>query len=91
MKNSHVLACNIRTVLIDAWDPLGVCGNANLNDEYDSYIPQIVAALQTKVDVKEIEDLLRMIEQDALGVTSPDERLSRSALLLSQLAARDVS
>ncbi len=35
----------IRTILLNDWDPLGVGENSNLSDEYDNYIPGILLLL----------------------------------------------
>ena len=37
---------NIRTVLMEHWDPIGVSEMPEAADEYDSYIPNIKALLR---------------------------------------------
>ncbi|MDR6530098.1 hypothetical protein J2800_000822 [Caulobacter rhizosphaerae] len=62
----------IRQVLFADWDPLQVGSNPNLSDEYDSYLPKVMAAIDTG-GAEGIVDTLVQIEDD-LGVDPVDDR-----------------
>ena len=42
----HQRIARVRRVLLDQWDPLNVGDNRKLSDEYDSYLGEIVKALE---------------------------------------------
>lgn len=62
----------VRQILFADWDPLQVGGNPNLSDEYDSYLPKVMKAIDTG-DAERIVDALVQIEDD-LGVGPVDDR-----------------
>jgi len=61
----------IRQVLFRDWDPAGVNYNANLHDEYDSYIAPVHTVLVRSCSEDELIDLLRRTEFDEMGIASP--------------------
>jgi hypothetical protein len=69
---AHNRVERLRRVLLDEWDPIGVGSNPNLADEYDSYIPRIIKALDTGETPEAIAELLFGIEVNWGGV--PEER-----------------
>ncbi len=59
----------VRAILLSDWDPL-VGNNPNLADEYDTYVPRVMRAVEGGASEREISDLLLDCEED-LGVPSP--------------------
>lgn len=61
----------VRKILLDEWDPLSVGGMPSLADEYDKYLPRIVAAVMSGESEGRISRLLFEIERDQLCVPEP--------------------
>ena len=66
---------SIRQVLFQDWDPIGVNGNLNLQDEYDDYIAPVYRILMGSRSEQELVDFLFQTERDTIGLQcgSPDE------------------
>ena len=62
----------IRRVLMEKWDPIGVADVLQAQDEYDSYICGVIDLLQDQASREEIEEHLRRIESDTMGMTDAD-------------------
>ena len=74
----------IRLVLNDSWDPIGVAGD--VPDEYDGYIADLYTLLQRDKADEPIIQHLRGIEADRMGLTtSSRERLQEVVRKLRQL------
>jgi hypothetical protein len=74
----------IRSVLNDSWDPIGVAGN--VRDEYDGYIADLYTLLQLEKSDEPIIQHLRRIEADRMGLVAPSrERLQEVVRKLRQL------
>lgn len=58
MKNKAIIE-EIRFVLINDWDPLGIGDNHILSDEYDSYIGSIMKILIQKLPDEDVVELLK--------------------------------
>jgi hypothetical protein len=56
---------SVRRVL-NRWDPIGVADA--VDDEYDSYIPQLLALLRSGADEAMLEKSLLEIERDRMGL-----------------------
>ena len=52
-----------RRILLADWDPLSIGDNPALADEYDDFIPEIVAALERDATTSELTELLLDMEQ----------------------------
>jgi hypothetical protein len=59
----------IHDILIQEWDPIGVCDEPKAQDEYDSYIPPIYRLLTEVVSVETLARYLERIETDWLGLS----------------------
>lgn len=70
----HQRIARIRQVLLDQWDPLCVGDNRKLADEYDSYLGEIVKALDGQVGVEQLAKLLAAIEEGWFDETWSKER-----------------
>ena len=77
VEGDHVrekLWIDIRTILMEHWDPIGVCGESNATDEYDNYIPKIKALLKDQASVEAIMDYLDWVASERMGFTSQREK-----------------
>jgi hypothetical protein len=63
----HVLA-EIRKVLWEKWDPIGINGSLEASDEYNGYAGGVYALLQRGATDNEIADYLRGIETGNMGL-----------------------
>ena len=68
----HKIILEIRSVLINDWDPVKIGENPNLIDEYDSYIGLIIKVLIQNSTVDEIVELLKRIETKEMGIENFD-------------------
>jgi len=66
------LIANIRYVLFNEWDPIGIGDNSNLSDEYDGYIGSIISMLKQKSPVESIATFLKNIEKTEMGIDVVD-------------------
>jgi hypothetical protein len=70
----------VNEVLHYIWDPIGVRGEPNARDEYDSYVPQIYSLLQRDAAAEEIATHLDRIATEDMGLNSN----KKHALLTAQ-------
>lgn len=63
---------DIRAVLINDWDPVGIGNNANLSEEYDGYIGSIIQILMQKSSIESIFLFLKKIENEDMGGINTD-------------------
>ncbi|SFK55551.1 hypothetical protein [Methylocapsa palsarum] len=77
MNNTEETTKRIRTILLKDWDPLGVGDNPNLADEYDAYIPSVLALLGNHCTVDELERHLLGVE--ASWELAPDSTAAQTA------------
>jgi hypothetical protein len=68
---------NIRTILLEDWDPLGVGDNPHLTDEYDAYIPGILRLVDNHCPADQLERYLLDIEEK--WELTPDAAASQAA------------
>jgi hypothetical protein len=64
------LCQRVNEVLHYIWDPIGVRGEPNARDEYDSYVPQIYSLLQRDAAAEEIATHLDRIATENMGLNS---------------------
>jgi hypothetical protein len=66
---------SIRHVLFYTWDPIGINDQAQIDDEYDSYIGPIYRMLVENRKEEELVQRLLQFERDAMGLPSrlPEE------------------
>jgi hypothetical protein len=69
----------VRTVLMEEWDPIGVCGEPYATNEYDSYIPELKALIRSKSNVETVIDYLDWVASERMGFTSQRERSRQAA------------
>jgi hypothetical protein len=80
----------IRTILLNDWDPIDVGDNPNLSDEYDAYLPDLTKLVTDGASGDEIAEYLKTVEE-TLGLKLPTERRRRAAEALARLTIRSKS
>jgi|HubBroStandDraft_6_1064221.scaffolds.fasta_scaffold3013605_1 hypothetical protein len=73
MKYEDELHSRIREVLHYIWDPIGVRGEPNARDEYDSYAPHVYTLIQNGATAEQIADHLEKIATERMGLNSNKE------------------
>lgn len=66
---------DIKKILLRDWDPIGISLVSEVKDddnEYDSYIPDVYALLNSGKNVDEISKYLMSVEINRMGIT-PDQ------------------
>lgn len=58
----------IREVLFQGWDPIGLSDNPKLNDEYDSYIGSVYRILASSRSAEKLIDYLFEAENETIGM-----------------------
>jgi len=69
----------LRAILLSEWDPLCIGDNPKLADEYDRYLPILLALLQGDVDQATIAKTLERIEREEIGMQSPSSGIEKAA------------
>lgn len=75
----------VRTILMEHWDPIGICGEPNATNEYDSYIPNIIALLRARASVEVMLDYLDWVASERMGFISQRERARTAVARLLRL------
>ena len=88
VKRTTELFHSVRQVLLSDWDPLEVGENPALIDEYDSYVPAILEALQGDSPREHLISELQRIEQSLGCTVSPRERETAAEKLLRFFESR---
>ncbi|HEX5322816.1 MAG TPA: hypothetical protein VFW40_03445 [Capsulimonadaceae bacterium] len=65
----------IRLILLVIWDPIGIFGMEEAEDEYDSYALGVYGLLKRGATKEEIIDHLHQIETDQIGLFPPRDRM----------------
>ena len=78
-------ARELRQILMNEWDPIGVAGIPEAADEYDSYLGQIAERLRRGESGDEIGDYLTWVEEEWMGLRPTSRERAR------ELGARLVS
>ena len=95
MKHDHSshrrFIVQVRAVLLDKWDPIGIGDNPMLKDEYDAYLADIVRMLEdSSTTPVTISDYLMNVENNKLGLPSnPTSRLVASKALMELVKSDD--
>lgn len=70
-------------VLHYLWDPIGVSGIPLARDEYQSYVPQVVALLDENSDAEQLARYLNEVVTERMGLSeNADATLQVVAILL---------
>jgi hypothetical protein len=88
-ERSRKIRVELRKVLMEQWDPIGVNGVFEASDEYDSYIGGVYGLLSRKVSDQELASHLRKIETQRMGLDQLDaSRLPKVARELREAFER---
>lgn len=83
MSSGHIsnseLALRIGEVLHYLWDPIGVRGTVTARDEYDMYVPQVIAQMLRDESPSRFADLLNRIEDELMGLMPNRARAEQAA------------
>ena len=75
----------IHHILLDEWDPIGVSGIEEAQDEYDSYINDVLVLLGNKATEQEFFNFLWSIETEHMGLTGDKDLTKKIASKLAQI------
>lgn len=78
MTEFKSLTEDIRQVLMQNWDPIGIADIPETHDEYDSYIAEIARMIVRRGSADDIARLLLAAEQN-MGVEPNADRASEAA------------
>ncbi|WP_263373750.1 hypothetical protein [Granulicella aggregans] len=87
-ERSREIRADIRRVLLDTWDPIGIANEPNAQDEYKSYLGGVYAILSRGGSVDELQDHLLAIVRDCMGMSPPvtREHMRSTAEALKQIS-----
>jgi hypothetical protein len=80
-------ARELRKILMDEWDPIGVAGIPEAADEYDSYLGQIAEHLRNGESGDQIGDYLRWVEEEQMGLSPTTKARERDREVGARLAS----
>ena len=80
-------ARELRRILMEEWDPIGVRGMPEAADEYDMYLGQVGRRLHDGATVDEIGAYLTWVEDDRMGFGPSAARRARNQALAARLCA----
>ena len=75
----------IRHVLMDVWDPIGIKGVANAQDEYDSYLGGVYELLVSGAADEDIAYHLWRIVTDRMGLPAKKSDMADTVKALRQI------
>lgn len=78
-------ARELRRILMEEWDPIGVADIPEAADEYDSYLGQIARRLREGASADEVAAFLHEVETVTMGLGSSAEARSRNEALAVRL------
>ena len=84
-ENKRALQLQIRDVLLQDWDPIGIKQMPDAQDEYDEYVPEIYDLLMGSKPVGDILDVLLRIEEHHMGLPADWQHTSSIACRLFSL------
>ncbi|MBA1362076.1 hypothetical protein [Burkholderia gladioli] len=85
---TDLLANSVRRVLLEEWDPIGIKGIPEAQDEYDSYVLKICGMLRADCSAEGLCKHLRWIETEQMGLDGDELHTSEIA---KKLVGLDVS
>jgi hypothetical protein len=80
-------ARELRGILMDEWDPIGVRGIPEAADEYDGYLGPLAARLREGASAEVIADYLTEIEEGRMGLGESAASRQRNQVLAARLIA----
>ena len=80
-------ARELRRILMEEWDPIGVKGAPEAADEYDRYVGQIGSRLHNGAMAEEIAAYLTWVEEAWMGLGLSTAARSRNQAVAARLCA----
>lgn len=74
IEHARALHKQIKNVLMQDWDPIGVQAVPEAQDEYDSYVPTIYSMLISRKPINEVLEYLLWLEGEHMGLTVDRQR-----------------
>jgi hypothetical protein len=90
-KPFESLEGHVRLILLVDWDPLGVFGNPEAMDEYDSYVQTVASKLAAGASAADIRHLLDKFARDSMGLSRFNSEIAAAKLVDLQTYANDPS
>jgi hypothetical protein len=84
-QESRQIKREIRRILTQVWDPIGVKQESNAQDEYDSYLSDIFDLLKRRVSDDAIDDHLWNIITERMGLPAKKEDMKDTVIALRQI------
>ncbi len=81
-KSDEVFKFNVRDILLHEWDPQGVAWNTLAQDEYDSYVPEVIDLIIHGASVEQIAQRLEWLATEKMGLNPNPERDAEVAGIL---------
>ncbi len=82
---SRRIRVQIRHVLLDVWDPIGINDEPCAQDEYDGYIGKVYELLVGKAPDEAIEDYLLWAVNDHMGLNAPRSAMKETLAALRKI------
>jgi hypothetical protein len=80
-------AGELRRILMEEWDPIGVRGVPEAADEYDGYLGPLAARLREGASAEVIAGYLSEVEEDRIGLGESATSRKRNQALAARLRA----
>jgi hypothetical protein len=89
MKTSFSgLDLKVKDVLLQEWDPIGICDYPEAEDEYDSYVPHVSQMLRERKSTDALYAYLRWLEVEHICLDGDEAHTRRIADRLMDLIQR---
>ena len=83
---SRRIRVEMRHVLLEVWDPIGIKDEPNAQDEYDGYIGELYDLLVSRADDSQLIEYLYSAAHDHMGLDS----VSRSDMVTTVEALKKI-
>jgi hypothetical protein len=90
-NESRRIRAEVRRVLVDVWDPIGVKDEPNAQDEYDCCLGSLFQLLTTGATDDQIADYLSHQGTEHMGLTLQKQEMYPTLAALRQIALPDTS
>ncbi|MEM7174369.1 MAG: hypothetical protein AAF443_00360 [Chlamydiota bacterium] len=74
MNGRELIYKKIRKILLNDWDPIGIQGIPEAQDEYDNYVPLVYGLLISRKSEDEIFNYLYQLETEQMGLSSNNNK-----------------
>jgi hypothetical protein len=87
VRAKQFLMEEIQKILLNEWDPIGIQGIPEAQDEYDSYVSDVYKLIQSKRTESEVFDYLWGVETEHMGLSGDKKHTQTIAHKLFKLSA----